>query len=89
MTITLKNDFHNTRISLKRSTAHRLSPSQVARARRVLCGIDGCTCGEFAGQRGQQHLPDGTRVLLIETEDGGADLEFHPLPTLADEPVAS
>lgn len=79
MTITLTNDFHNTRISLKRSTAHRLSAWQVAKARKALCGISGCTCGGFAGHRGAQYLPDGTRVQLIESEDGGADLEFHAM----------
>jgi hypothetical protein len=73
-TITLTNDFHNSAISL-RSTTHRLSAGQVAKARRALCGIDGCTCGGIAGTRGVQRLADGTRIALIATADGGADIE--------------
>ena len=75
-TITLTNDFHGTEISLKRSTRHRLSAGQVKKARAALCGIEGCTCGGNAGERGPQYLPDGTRCVLIATEDGGADIEI-------------
>jgi hypothetical protein len=75
-TITLKNDFHNTKISLKRSSRHRLSPGQVRLARATLCGVAGCRCGGNAGERGPQHLPDGVRCALIPTEDGGCDIEI-------------
>jgi len=77
MTITLKNDFHHTRVSLKSRHGHRLSPGQVTRARRELCGIDGCTCGGYCGERGPQSTPDGrARIAIHPTEDGGADLEL-------------
>lgn len=75
-TITLTNDFHHSSISLKRSTAHPLSAREVARARRALCGINGCTCAGVAGTRGTQHLPDGRRFKLIATENGKAIIEI-------------
>jgi hypothetical protein len=78
MTITLKNDFHNTQIGLKSRHGHRLSPSQVAKARKVLCGIDGCTCGGHCGERGPQWTSDHAAKITIEpTEDGGANLALE------------
>ncbi len=61
----LSNDYHNTttRVVVDGSnwTRHsdgwtdvHLTPTQVARARRALCGIDGCTCGDDIGMRGTQ-----------------------------------
>lgn len=70
--ITLKNDFHNTVVTLRPGHG-RLSPSQVARSRRALCGIAGCTCGGWCGERG----PQSERLVIEPTEDGGAELELE------------
>ena len=51
--ITLRNDFHNTEINLVPHDG-KLSPSQVARARRTLCGIENCCCSGDLGTRGPQ-----------------------------------
>ncbi len=53
--ITLKNTFHGTSINL-RPRDSRLSVHQVRRARRILCGIDGCTCGGPCGERGAEYV---------------------------------
>lgn len=67
-TITLTNNFHETSVRLRMGDDGRLSPSQVRRAARVLCGISTCTCGGDLGQRGPQR---GIREIEI-THDGGA-----------------
>jgi hypothetical protein len=61
MKITLTNDFHNTSVVL-RSRDGRLTGGQRDRAKRILCGITGCTCSDEWGMRGKQ--PD---KLAIET----------------------
>ena len=62
MTITLRNDFHNTTVDLRAaSLPHTLTPSQERRVLRVLCGVTGCTCG---GVRGPQYSPDGRRLTV-------------------------
>lgn len=43
-TITLTNDFHRTAINVRPLITGYLSPGQVARVDRKLCGIKGCTC---------------------------------------------
>ena len=62
-TITLINDFHNTDVTL-RPRGGWLSKDQVRRARRMLCGVTGCTCGGNAGERGKnpqlEPHPDGS-----------------------------
>jgi hypothetical protein len=52
--ITLKNDFHNTEVRVNPKN-NELSASQVKHARKVLCGIEGCTCGNEAGMRGHDN----------------------------------
>lgn len=52
----LKNDFHNTEVNLNVKNWN-LSANQIKRARKILCGIDGCTCGNVAGMRGSDN-PD-------------------------------
>lgn len=54
--ITLKNDFHNSSISIRAELGQWLSKSQIARARKALCGITGCTCGGNLGERGKQSV---------------------------------
>ena len=55
--IILENHFHNTSVSFNTRPGQVLSASQVARARRELCGIEGCHCG--GAERG-----DGTHALI-------------------------
>ena len=61
MRITLTNNFHATSVTLiaeedtRNTFAGWLSPGQVKRARRDLCGCDGCQCGDDLGCRGPQH----------------------------------
>ena len=56
--IILTNDFHDTEINILAripagSDQVLITRSQVQRARRVLCGVKGCTCGDVAGCRPQ------------------------------------
>lgn len=68
--ITLTNDFHGTSVNLRPDGAGQLSVSQVARARRTLCGVKGCTCGGDLGERG----PGNPSVCVYP--DGHADVQF-------------
>ena len=52
--ITLYNDFHRTSCTLHVRNG-KITPSQVHRARSVLCGIKGCTCGDWLGSRANDH----------------------------------
>lgn len=56
MSTTLRNDFHNSEVTLRAVAGQELSLSQVLRARRILCGIEGCTCGGNLGERGPQDV---------------------------------
>ncbi len=53
MYITLKNEFHNTECRLRAAYGKPLSPTQIRRARRALCGVSGCVCGGNLGERGE------------------------------------
>ena len=70
MTITLRNDFHNSEVTLRAevlshihhtATAY-LTIGQIKRAKRELCGIAGCTCSGDAGTRGPQAIDNGKRL---------------------------
>ena len=50
--ITLTNNFHHTTYTLRANYGEALSPSQIRRARKALCGVQGCTCGGNLGERG-------------------------------------
>lgn len=58
--ITLTNDFHNTSVNLlvddDPKKDYHLSPGQARRARKTLCGIDGCSCSDEIGVRGMPHM---------------------------------
>lgn len=60
MKITLRNNFHNTEVKLRINKVYcggavgKLSAHQIKRARNILCGIQGCTCGDELGCRGPQ-----------------------------------
>ena len=66
----ITNDFHNTAARVHPGPGGRLSPATVRRVRRELCGLAGCVCGGFLGERGRQ--PDG--AYWERDEDGGAIL---------------
>jgi len=53
--IKLYNDFHGTEVTL-RVKNNIVTPCQVKRAWRELCGIKGCTCGDQLGGRGPQEV---------------------------------
>jgi len=83
--ITVRNDFHNTQINLRLCYEWRsgfeLTPSQVQRARRVLCGVKDCTCGGALGERGPQDVaicdsidvPSGVVIFNKEPSDVSSD----------------
>jgi hypothetical protein len=53
MIIILKNNFHNVETSLRVKNGS-LSVGQVLKARKELCGIKSCCCGDDLGRRGPQ-----------------------------------
>lgn len=70
MKVTLRNDFHNSEVTLRTNvlshihnvaTAY-LSAGQVKKAKRKLCGVQGCTCSGEAGICGPQSLANGKRL---------------------------
>lgn len=69
--VTLTNDFHNTDVTLRCEVLSHIygeatiypSESQIKRAKRELCGIDGCTCSDAAGCRGPQEH-NGKRLIV-------------------------
>lgn len=70
MNVTLRNDFHNSEVTLRTkvlshihhtATAY-LTVGQIKKAKHELCGIAGCTCSGEAGTRGPQTLDNGKRL---------------------------
>jgi hypothetical protein len=64
--ITLRNDFHNTEINVRADVDEgsiTLTPSQIKRVERALCGMD-CTCSGPLGVRG----PQNPRIRDIEID---------------------
>lgn len=81
--ITLTNSFHGTQVALRANPGEWLSRRQIQRARRALCGVKGCTCGGFAGERGPQWIPDGRQVSVEPCgwhDSEGALVRIVPLP---------
>lgn len=64
--IVLTNSFHGTAVRLILLDGQTLSPGQVRRARRVLCGVAGCGCCGVVGERGPQWQEDGRRIVIDE-----------------------
>jgi len=59
MTITLRNNFHNSEVRLRvERLPATLTRSQTTRAIRVLCGLVDCTCGAVRGPQwhGEERL---------------------------------
>jgi len=65
--ITLSNNFHGTTVNLH-VTGNRLSPSQMRRARRTLCGYHDCTCSGYLGTRGPQAVEVDRDGWIVEVE---------------------
>lgn len=57
MTVTLRNDFHNSevRVRAKGQYPYTLTAAQAAKVRRVLCGQRGCACGVVRGRATDVH----------------------------------
>ena len=51
MKVTVQNAYHNTRASVRPG---KLTPRQVERTKRALCGVSGCRCSGPLGTRGPQ-----------------------------------
>jgi len=49
--ITLSNNFHNTSVRINANIGDELSPAQIRRSRRALCGLADCSCGGPLGER--------------------------------------
>lgn len=65
MIITLKNNFHGTEVRLIPRNG-RLSPAQMRRARRVLCGLSECKCGGIRGPQEYDVEGDGEGGAIVE-----------------------
>lgn len=52
--VKITNDFHNTDYYLRVNQDNILTYTQIIRAKKHLCGIEGCTCGDVAGCRPAQ-----------------------------------
>jgi hypothetical protein len=84
--LTLRNDFHLTEVTLninleeiKVGETFKLSPSQLKRSFRELCGMKDCCCGGVAGQRAKWHEIDGVEVQL-EIMEGQRGYYNTPVP---------
>ena len=53
----LTNEFHGTSAVVLVGLDGWLNPNQVRRARRKLCGIEGCRCGDGIGCRPSKFVP--------------------------------
>lgn len=74
MKFTITNSFHHTEYTLYVADDMVLSPRQVKRCRRALCGIIGCTCGDAIGGRDSEYFavptgPTGEFIQLIHKGD--------------------
>jgi len=93
MMITLKNNFHGTSVNLRPRNG-RLSPAQMRRARKVLCGLSECKCGGIRGPQEyevEQEPGGGAKVdwdlrlvrqRLLSAVDGNTDRETDWLEAL-------
>jgi hypothetical protein len=70
-TVILQNDFHNSSVRLRCEVLSHIhnestiypTAGQIAKAKKALCGIDGCTCSGDAGTRGPQEFR-GKRLIV-------------------------
>lgn len=70
--IVLSNDFHNTEVVVYAKVLGNgdcwISEGQVKRARKALCGIHECTCGDYAGCRPIMVEEDYTEGGIIKSK---------------------
>jgi hypothetical protein len=71
--VKLTNDFHNTEVVLH-VYDFLLSYGQVQKARRALCGVKGCRCGGFLGERGGQEVA----ILPMPGDNGKDECKVFP-----------
>lgn len=69
--ITIRNNFHGSKVTIRANISDTLTPNQVRRARRELCGIDDCACGGALGERGEQD----SRMFFTELQDGRVEVQ--------------
>ena len=62
--LTLKNDFHNTRATVIVKDGY-ISAGSMRRARKKLCGMHDCCCGDIRGPQDAEIIP---------RQDGGAEI---------------
>lgn len=77
--VSLKNDFHNTEVTVAGENPYynciRLTPRSVQKAKKALCGIEGCTCSNDLGVRGDNQgmefdfNPNGTVDVYVPFEN--------------------
>jgi hypothetical protein len=72
--IELINDFHDTAHTVlarhSGGSPYRLTQRQVRRLRETLCGVKGCTCGGYLGERGNQFV--GIEPIYDDGKEDGA-----------------
>ena len=71
---TITNSFHQSSVHLRPAQDGYLSQGQCQRARRILCGIQGCLCGGDLGERGKQQIE------IITSRDRHGDLSATVRP---------
>jgi hypothetical protein len=67
--VTFTNEFHKTSVTLITKDG-KLSPGQVKKARRVLCGTADCRCGGNLSETGTSIRMEG----IVPRPDGGVDI---------------
>ena len=65
MKYTLKNEYHHTQVTLQVDDNANLSPSQIAKAQRALCGMKDCLCG------GINAFPKTDNNFILVHQDNG------------------
>lgn len=71
ITIILRNDFHSRECRVRvPSLPHTISPRQIERIERLLCGHHDCTCGVIRG-------PQDVQVTVGAGDNGGLLIEAN------------
>ncbi len=71
MLVEFYNSIHNTSARVRISSwGDFLTPRQLKRLKRSLCGVSGCGCSDESGLRGVQPNTDGFQHDLLITGDG-------------------
>ncbi len=54
--VLLSNDYHDTQCVVSPDSSGYININQMRRAKKILCGIPGCTCSGNLGTRGPQDV---------------------------------